>query len=59
MGSEADAETKAANAVDSDGSDSWEDFFGEFLLFFFLHFLYCTLSRKNVICGTIYSDVSA
>nr|XP_034181854.1 uncharacterized protein LOC117605088 isoform X2 [Osmia lignaria] len=28
MGSEADAETKAANAVDSDGSDSWEDFFG-------------------------------
>ncbi|XP_017754290.1 PREDICTED: LOW QUALITY PROTEIN: uncharacterized protein LOC108546609 [Eufriesea mexicana] len=28
MGSEADAETTATNAVDSDGSVSWEDFFG-------------------------------
>ncbi|XP_076396774.1 guanine nucleotide exchange factor in mesoderm isoform X2 [Megachile rotundata] len=28
MGSEADAEATAANAVDSDGSVSWEDFFG-------------------------------
>ncbi|XP_017790217.1 PREDICTED: uncharacterized protein LOC108572484 isoform X1 [Habropoda laboriosa] len=28
MGSEADAESTAANAVDSDGSVSWEEFFG-------------------------------
>lgn len=33
MDSEADAETTAANAVDSDGSVSWEDFFGEFVFF--------------------------
>lgn len=33
MGSEADAETTATNAVDSDGSVSWEDFFGESLSF--------------------------
>lgn len=29
MGSEADAEAANASTVDSDGSDSWEDFFGE------------------------------
>ncbi|KOC65280.1 hypothetical protein WH47_09859 [Habropoda laboriosa] len=29
MGSEADAESTAANAVDSDGSVSWEEFFGK------------------------------
>ena len=31
MGSEADTETTAANAVDSDGSVSWEDFFGKLI----------------------------
>ena len=29
MGSEADAEAASASAVDSDGSVSWEDFFGK------------------------------
>ena len=40
MGSEADVEAASTNAVDSDGSVSWEDFFGEYFYISSLSDLY-------------------
>ena len=40
MENEGDAEAASASAADSDGSVSWEDFFGEYRMHHYFHYVF-------------------